>query len=185
MIDPAAVLAYLNNPLNFLRLDELPTTCGLYALADHQGRIRYIGMTETSGLRNRIYNRHTTGSEGRSHKFSHAYNLGRMWRSRRCAEQDPRDAEIAKDLRTRFIRRYCRAAVVPLALDKLALLALETRVLTLAPADVKAWNDDRWVGETEEPSAMVETLLDELGWPPALRASLDRQAALFERYGCR
>jgi hypothetical protein len=66
-------------------LDALPHDDGIYALHDHVGDIRYIGITkgDKNGFYGRIYSRHVSGSEGRSHKFSHAYNTGRMWRKKR------------------------------------------------------------------------------------------------------
>ncbi len=59
------------------RIDDLPI--GIYALTDHLGVIHYIGRTDAEGFRDRIYNRHVTGSEDRSHKFSWFYNIGRMY----------------------------------------------------------------------------------------------------------
>ena len=58
----------------------LPETFGIYALWDHARHIRYIGCTPkaTEGFNARVANKHVTGSEGRSHKFSHAYRVGRM-----------------------------------------------------------------------------------------------------------
>lgn len=71
-----------------MRLDRLPHDRGIYTLHDHTGTIRYTGITKSvdSGFYDRIHNRHVTGSEGRSHKFSHAYNTGRMW----CDKRDAR-----------------------------------------------------------------------------------------------
>lgn len=63
-------------------LKDLPEEFGIYALWDHDKQIRYIGSTPkaTEGFRTRVCNKHSTGSEGRSHKFSQAYCTGRMWR---------------------------------------------------------------------------------------------------------
>ena len=61
------------------RIDDLPIDIGIYALTDHLGAIHYIGRTDAEGFRDRIYNRHVTGSEDRSHKFSWFYNIGRMY----------------------------------------------------------------------------------------------------------
>jgi hypothetical protein len=77
-----------------VRLEDLPDDHGIYALRDHVGQIRYIGVTASKqvGFHNRINGRHVTGSEGRSHKFSHAYNIGRIWRCR-----DPLSAQNQTD----------------------------------------------------------------------------------------
>jgi hypothetical protein len=108
ILDPAVVLRSLIT-IDPVRLDALPREHGIYALHDHRGAIRYIGITEADkyGFHGRINNRHVSGSEGRSHKFSHAYNTGRMWR----AKKDSRlDAMLAKHLRTRLhqARRYAK-----------------------------------------------------------------------------
>jgi hypothetical protein len=61
------------------KINDLPSSIGIYALADHLGIIHYIGSTEAESFRDRIYNRHVTRSEDRSHKFSWFYNIGRMY----------------------------------------------------------------------------------------------------------
>jgi hypothetical protein len=89
---------------------KLPQSFGIYALWDHFGLIRYIGCTPkaTESLNSRVANKHVTGSEGRSHKLSHAYCVGRMWRY--CSKlhdllaasgEDKADAKIAKYLHAR------------------------------------------------------------------------------------
>src|SRR5665213_3594036 len=77
-------------------LDDLPEAQGIYALADHRGVLRYIGMTANETFRQRIYGRHVTGSEGNSHKFACAYNVGLMWYDKRCSEQNPQDGSLAR-----------------------------------------------------------------------------------------
>lgn len=62
-IDPHLIAdAILNS--SHLRLSNLPADQhGLYALFDHESQIRYLGMTACrGGFRNRIYNKHVTGS---------------------------------------------------------------------------------------------------------------------------
>src|SRR6185437_10449117 len=79
------------------KIDDLPDAIGLYGLADHIGDIHYIGITAAKSFADRIYQRHVNGSEERSHKLACNYNIGRMWRDRKCSAHVPHDAKIAKD----------------------------------------------------------------------------------------
>lgn len=74
--------------------------------------MRRVTMEDRDGFYCRIYKRHVTGSEERSHKFSHAYNTGRIWRDKRDRGTG---AMTAKSLRRLFVRRHCRATflIVP------------------------------------------------------------------------
>jgi hypothetical protein len=178
MSDPSIVLRELvsREPV---RLGALPHDHGIYALHDHAGAIRYIGITKSidSGFFDRIHNRHVTGSEGRSHKFSHAYNTGRMWRSKRDASPD---ACLAKRLRAQFIRRYCRATFVGVPLSLHAELpGLEKAVKALAPQGMDDWADTRTFVPEIEPAELVDALLDDLRFSPDQRAAIERQAALY------
>lgn len=186
MLDPAAVLKSLlsSQPV---KLSDLPYDFGIYALFDHAGEARYIGVTESAncGFRNRINSRHVTGSEGRSHKFSHAYNTGRMWRSRTAlAAQGPADAKLSKDLRSAFCRRHCSATFVaaPAATKSgpffAALLSLEAQVKALAPSAMRDWENRQFPPE-DEPIELVDALLEELRYTPQMREALNRQAAIF------
>lgn len=162
-----------------LSLDALPRDHGIYALRDHSGAIRYIGITKGDryGFYGRINNRHVTGSEGRSHKFSHAYNTGRMWRGKRDSQAD---AKLAKGLRARFVRRYCRASVVVVAPAHWPELGqLERQVPQLAPSGMMDWGDKRDFSVSEEPRQLVDALIEALGYSVADRAALQRQAARF------
>lgn len=159
-----------------VRLSALPHDHGIYALYDHADQIRYIGITRKDryGFHGRIYGRHVGGSEGRSHKFSHAYNTGRMWRAKEDASPDARQS---KALRMAFARRYCRAAflVIPSTLSG-DLAALELAVQALAPAGMLAWGSKRSFVPVQEPTGLVDDLLDELRYTPEQHASIDRQA---------
>lgn len=160
-----------------LALSALPDTHGIYALFDHAGAMRYVGITtkDRHGFHGRINNRHVGGSEERSHKFSHAYNTGRMWRARRDAGPD---AMLAKELRRRFARRYCRATVLPLEEKLLSRLpALETAVQAAAPAGQLLWLFKRGFEPCAEPEELVNNLLAELRFTPEQRAAVDRQRA--------
>lgn len=163
------------------RLDTLPRDHGIYALHDHIGDIRYIGITkgDRNGFYGRIYSRHVSGSEGRSHKFSHAYNTGRMWREKR--DKSP-DAGVAKRLRTAFVRRHCHASyvIVPPALWG-DLPRLELAVQAIAPDGMFAWGSKRAFDPLAEPKELVDALLDELRFAPAQRAAIERQAALWRK----
>jgi hypothetical protein len=159
-----------------LPLGDLTRGNGLYALRDHRGVIRYIGISAAAaGFRNRIHDRHVTGSEERSHKFSFAYNVGRMWRAHR---DDSADAKLAKAFRTHFIRRHCTASILAVAgacpLTKRELEWIEAEVKALAPLEMRSWDG---VFEPEpETNELVDALIDELGLSPAQRTALDRQA---------
>src|SRR5450759_332786 len=130
VIDPATCLDLLISQ-DLKSLDDLPEAQGIYALADHRGVLRYIGMTANDTFRNRINSRHVTGSEGNSHKFACAYNVGRMWYGKGCGEQDPHDGKLARQLRQNFIRQYCKAVYVPLQFQKATRGQQRPRLYTL------------------------------------------------------
>jgi hypothetical protein len=141
-------------------------------------------VTAADSFRDRIYSRHVSGSEERSHKLACNYNIGRMWRDRKRADHVERDAKIAKDLRREFIRRYCFAVCVPLNLAKHALEALEKEIFRIAPPEMTSWNRTRKrVNRLPEPRDLVDSLIQELGLSVADVAALERQASRFEKYG--
>lgn len=165
---------------NPYRLTELPLERGVYLLRDHTGKARYIGSTEGKTFRDRINSRHVTGSEENSHKFSRAYNTGRMWRAKR---DDRADARTARRVRQAFIRRYCGAAVVPMPdLSATDLADLENRLIARAPASLQSWNGRRSIRPFDEPVNLLDALLNELDASAETRAALDRQAKLFAKY---
>jgi hypothetical protein len=166
------------------KIDDLPKATGVYSLADHLGDIHYIGVTAADSFRDRIYSRHVNGSEERSHKLACNYNIGRMWRNRKCAEYVERDAKIAKRLRREFIRCYCFASCVPLDRPKPALEALEKEIFRVAPPNMISWNTTRKrVNRLCEPRDLVDSLIQELGLSSDEVAALERQAKLFDKYG--
>lgn len=171
----------------------LPDIFGIYALWDHEEKIRYIGCTPkaTEGFRIRVGNKHVTGSEGRSHKFSQAYCTGRMWRyckklapATALSAQDPHDANLAKKLRTEFIRKNCRVTYVeiPMFIEASnyfnALTSLEAEVQAMAPPEMRAW-EGVCFQPFEEPIELVDSLLKSL---PHLRGAAERQANIFNNY---
>ena len=188
MLDPHSVLDTLTSS-EPVALEKLPDEHGVYALFDHTGQVRYFGVTAAAdgGFRVRINNKHVTGSEGYSHKFSHAYNTGRMWRSRGPrALQDSRDAKAAKRLRATFCRRHCRAAYFSIRLSGTErdyfgeLSALEKQIQSIVPPSLRRSEGLSFVAE-DEPKGMVDALIDELGYSAELREALARQAKLFAR----
>jgi hypothetical protein len=190
MLEPYSVLDFLTSRVP-VTLEKLPNEHGVYALIDHMGQVRYFGVTAaaTGGFRVRINNKHVTGSEGYSHKFSHAYNTGRMWRSRApCALQDSRDAKAAKRLRAVFCRRHCKAAYFSVPLSGARrdyfgeLTALEKQIQSIASPLMRRWERLHFVVE-DEPKEMVDALIDELGYSAELRGALERQAELFAHRG--
>lgn len=164
-------------PLRELR--GVPQETGIYALADHEHRFRYIGSTGDADFRARVQNRHVTGTEGRSHQFSWAYNIGRMFRGPKSANPDvERDRAEAKTLRTAFIRRHCRAVWMPLPGSRTELEALEHAMIRVAPREAVLWNGMwRVPSPVVEPRDLVDRLISDLGLSAAAIARLDRQAA--------
>lgn len=137
--------------------------------------MRYVGITpgDPDGFYGRINKRHVAGSEGRSHKFSHAYNTGRMWRAKGDTSYD---AKLAKGLRTCFARRYCRATVLPVERDLHPHLpALEVLVQAAAPSGQLLWIAKRGFDPYGEPEELVDNLLAELDFTPDQRAAVARQ----------
>lgn len=171
-------------------LNMLPNSHGIYALVDHAGAIRYIGVTASPsvGFHNRIFSRHVAGSEGRSHKFSHAYNTGRMWQAPGGYHgQLEADAKLAKKIRAEFCRTYCKAVYVELPRDGFEeayfhrLTRLEKLVQAMAPSDMRLW-EGRNFPAVEEPSALLDQLLDRLEIGQETKAALARQKMLHDRW---
>jgi hypothetical protein len=172
------------------QLARLPKDFGLYALRDHAGEIRYIGCTPkaTEGFRTRIFSKHATGSEGRSHKFTQAYCTGRMWRyckklhpQQALAEQCAEDADSAKKLRNLFIRTFCSASYftvprMPTGGNYFSLLTrLEAEVQAMAPSSMREWEGIGF-GAVSEPCEVVDRLLVTM---PHLQQSIERQRAIW------
>ncbi len=173
-------------------LATLPDAFGIYALWDHECQIRYIGYTPkgNEGFRIRVANKHVTGSEGRSHKFSQAYCTGRMWRFCKrlhpisaLQEQDPSDANLAKKLRTAFIRRYCKATYVEVPKCRVSgdyfahLNALESQVQQLAPPSMRAWEGIKF-RSVAEPAELVCNLLKDM---PEIQSAAERQREVYRK----
>jgi len=179
-LDPANVFRTLMSD-EPVRLEALPSEHGIYALHDHSGTIRYIGITKVDkfGFRGRINSRHVTGSEGRSHKFSHAYNTGRMWRDK---DDGGPDAMAAKALRAVFARRHCRATfvIIPTTLHH-ELSRLEKAVQAMVPLGILIWGNDRTFVPFSEPTELVDALLGEPSYSSDTRAAVERQAVLYSR----
>jgi hypothetical protein len=164
-----------------VRTADLPSDkIGIYGLIDHTGSLRYIGSTSApnENFRKRVHQRHRTGSETYSHYFSKVYNCGRMWRDR-LTQQGSANAKIAKDLRSAFIAKNCRAVFVPLTKSKREIEALEAATIRLAPREVVQWNSSTTL-VYPEPSELVEEMMQTLGYGPAKRAAVERQSLLFK-----
>ncbi|WP_421998073.1 exonuclease domain-containing protein [Roseovarius confluentis] len=151
---------------------------GIYGLFDHSGVFRYIGSTSSANetFYKRIHQRHRTGSETTSHYFSRMYNTGRMWRLR----NDPAtklDGDIAKALRNTFIARNCGAVCFPLP-DHAPIARLEAEVIAMAPSHMVAWNRNG-MEAYEEPTRLVDALIEDLGMSPFERAAIRRQRTRF------
>ena len=171
-VQPAHVLDRLRS-CSGVRLEDLPGSSGIYALRDHTGAIRYLGLAHSEGFRTRIRNKHVSGSEDRSHKFSAAYNAGRLWRDRHA--KDGGDGSLAKRLRNCFILTHCTASVVEITDygDKAALQQIEKQVISLASPAETVWN--RAFVPMSEPAELVDKLIHELRLSTDDCAALDRQ----------
>lgn len=169
---PAPILSQLLGATP-MHLSAVPSGPGIYALYDHAGEARYVGITAKC-LRDRIFNRHVGGDDN-SHKFSSAYNAGRMFHSRRHPGSSAKDGPVAKELRRLFAREHCRAVAIALpALEKKDLFALESEVIALAPASALSWNNARQL-DAHEPEEALDAFIDKLGWSPENIAALERQ----------
>jgi DNA polymerase-3 subunit epsilon len=139
--------------------------------------MRYIGIAYSEGFKVRIRNKHATGSEDRSHKFSAAYNTGRLWRDRH--DEGTQDAKAAKRLRNKFVLKHCTASVVDVGgYDGKASLALiERKVIALALSEETLWN---WpFVPQEEPVELVDELIAELRLSAEQREAIERQRRRF------
>ena len=158
------------------RLGFLPHDHGIYALHDHTGAIRYIGITKSidSGLFNRINSRYVTGSEGRSRKFSHAYNhvaCQEGW-ALRC---QPGEA-FALGVHSTTLRSDVRSGA-SFNSDRTA-QAGDRR----PGVGSRAYARLGWklaLASLAEPKELVDSLLDDLCFSPEQRAAIERQAALY------
>tara|TARA_R110000751_G_scaffold71441_12_gene145039 strand:+ start:2080 stop:3243 length:1164 start_codon:yes stop_codon:yes gene_type:complete len=166
------------------KLQDLPKDKrGIYALADHQGNIRYIGKTASpaESFHKRINQRHTTGSENYSHKFSSYYNVGRIWCGRKSGAANA-DETLARKVRQAMIRRHCRAAYIAIDDHHAGLAALEAEIIRLAPPEMRHWNNiGSQLAIQTEPEDLVDQAIRELGLGSQAIPALDRQAALFAR----
>lgn len=165
------------------RIANIPRHKGIYALADHEHRFRYIGSTEGKDFRDRIQNRHATGTEANSHKFSWAYNTGRMYRGPKDPDKNLMDdRHAAKQLRNAFIRKHCRAVWMPLQGSRAEIEELEHAMIRIAPLEAVLWNRERTQCDPPpEPSELVDVLIAELGLDAVTRARLERQAHRFRK----
>jgi hypothetical protein len=178
MTDPKTILHHLLDTVP-ARLETMPKGRGIYALYDHGGRARYIGITAKC-LNDRIFKRHVGGDEN-SHKFSSIYNAGRMFHARKHPVTCSKDGPVAKKLRRLFVREHCRAVAIPLPrLSKNELLAVESAVLNFAPIEAKSWNETR-VLNAYEPTEVLDAFLTTLGWSREKLDAIERQARRWER----
>ena len=147
---------------------------GIYGLYDHTGTFRYIGSTSSLSqtFYERIHQRHRTGSETHSHYFAKMYNTGRMWVDRTDPETVT-EMKISRRLRQAFIARHCGCTWVALP-DDADIAGLEALVIDLAPSNMVAWNRSG-MAAYDEPVALVDALIEEMGLLPFERAALGRQ----------
>jgi hypothetical protein len=158
-----------------MKLSEVTSReAGVYALYDHEHRPAYIGLS--TNLRRRIWNNHAA-ADGNSHKFSTAYNAGRMFHCRKNPSSCPTDGPVAKKLRTLFAREFCRAVIYPLpGFSKRDLDPVEAALRSMAPAQATRWNDIKAL-DAREPAELVDQLLTALNWNAVQRDAIQRQAA--------
>ena len=146
---------------------------GIYMLWDHEGVPRYIGIVDKESFHKRIDGRHRGGREENSHKFSAAYNTGRMWRDRKRldeiidgVQQAQRGAAAAKRVRMAFIRRYCRATFVRIEAPAgehfgTYVRQAEAAVQRLARPEHRSWETQARI-RLVEPVELVDSVIDEL-----------------------
>jgi hypothetical protein len=158
-----------------VKLSEVTSRhAGVYALYDHERRPAYIGLS--TDLRRRVWSNHAAG-DGNSHKFSTAYNAGRMFHCRKNPYSCPTDGSMAKRLRTLFAREYCGAVIYPLPnFTKHDLDRVEVALRRMAPAEATRWNDIKTL-DAREPTELVNQLLTTLNWNAVQQAAIVRQAA--------
>jgi hypothetical protein len=162
------------------RLDDMPDAIGLYGLADHEDKLHYFGMTDSDSFKDRIWNRHITGSEERSHKLACNYSVGRLWHDRKHPGTNKHDGAIARRVRQAFIRKHCGFVCLPLKMTKGDLYKLEKGVIDLAWPHVADWNKTRKrVATFEEPTELVDEIIHELQLDVSEIAALERQSALY------
>lgn len=107
------------------RFKDMPNAVGLYGLGDHEGKLHYFGMTDSKSFRDRIWSRHITGSEDRSHKLACNYSVGRLWYVDKHPGTNKSDGPVARKARRAFIRRHCCFFCLPLDISKGELQQLE------------------------------------------------------------
>lgn len=164
------------------KLDDLPVGVGLYGLGDHEGVLHYFGMTESDSFRDRIWHRHITGSEDRSHKLACNYSVGRMWYDRKHPGIRMTDGAVARRVRREVIRRYCVFVCLPLDLDRRVLKSLETGLIDLAWPHIADWNKTRKrVATFEEPRTLVDGVIRDMGLIDEDLAALERQEVIYRR----
>jgi hypothetical protein len=168
----------LSQPLR--KLDDMPASVGLYGLCDHNGKPHYFGMTDKKSFKNRIWNRHISGSEDRSHKLACNYSVGRLWHDRQHPGANDRDGKVSRRVRQAFIRKHCRFVCLPLELTTGDLRRLEKNVIDLAGPRIADWNGTRVRMATfEEPRELVDDTIRELGISRSEIAALERQNAIY------
>ena len=161
-------------------LGDMPVCQGIYALADHDGVLRYVGRTE-QGILSRVNRYHVTGTRN-SHKYSCAYNCGKMFHDQRIANSQ-QNGTIAKKLRTHFIRTKCTAIAFTLPDITLhELKDLEEDVIAGMPTQATSWNNRTVIDpvDYETISKEVDTLIREMDWSWEKQQAVKTQAALYD-----
>jgi hypothetical protein len=162
------------------RFDDMPNAIGLYGLGDHEGKLHYFGMTDSASFRDRIWSRHITGSEDRSHKLACNYSIGRLWHDRSHPSTNSHDGAIARRVRQTFIRKHCGFVCLPLKMTRGELRQLEDGVIDLAWPHIADWNKTRKrVATFEEPKELVNGIIRDLGLGFSEIAALERQSAVY------
>lgn len=175
-----ALDSLLSAPLR--KLEDMPPGIGLYGLGDHLGELHYFGMTDSDSFRDRIWHRHISGSEDRSHKLACNYSVGRIWHDRKHPEARASDGALARRVRQEFIRRHCVFVCLPLDLDRMTLGRLEKGVIDLSWPHIADWNKTRKrVATFHEPRALVNEIIEDLHLSQEEIDGLDRQDAIFQR----
>lgn len=162
------------------RLEDLPSHSGIYGLWDAFGEMRYVGSTQD--LRDRVWSRHVTGSEGKSHKLAQELNQHLFYVDRATRLRHPARAKTVRGLRQRFVRGHYKATFVDIMATTGDLKRLERQVIDLAEPGNRLWNDRTSIQTrlSGHLAALITDFVRHEVRNEAQRAALRTQAALWK-----
>jgi hypothetical protein len=175
--DLCEIAERIDNITKFVPLNQLPEVQGLYALRNHCGFLRYIGITSMT-IKKRVHQYHVAG-DGNSHEFSSAYNCGYFWSDRHIPESQTAEASIAKKARREFCRQTCSAIGIALPdASWNSLLTIEESLIRHFEARLH-WNRVKGIPLEPTDDAIKQFITQR---PAEERARLERQNEEWLRY---